>query len=191
MRIEAAQRILLEDILRHPWMRLDTSNSKTFGGCNTPTLTSTDSTNSINNPVSSTTENQHKPSLNSVGSCISSSTDESSSQKSPSCGKRPPVRGCVISEKQPRLRPARSAPQTTGPTPAAWVMVPFPVNNLIVCEAPSSEKIWHEAKSTMEIAYLKSRERHKAGVGGQFSDLSAADAQVVLHETDSGRHSRL
>ena len=81
LRIEASQRILLEDVLRHPWMKLENNGgSSSTTGINSSTLSHAPSVmaNSINSPttVNNSAENQHKPSLNSVGSCVSSSTDE-------------------------------------------------------------------------------------------------------------------
>ena len=79
LRIEASQRILLEDVLRHPWMKLGTNSTITSGISSTlsqPSMSQPSMAVSLNSPgVSNSAENQHKPSLNSVGSCISSSTD--------------------------------------------------------------------------------------------------------------------
>lgn len=110
LRIEATQRILLEDVLRHPWMRQEMTSELPMG-CSIPPQCpnetggglsfSTGGTNSSQNSSSTccsevggvvglglgnSNSNQHKPSLNSVGSCISTSTSDectTSSSESP------------------------------------------------------------------------------------------------------------
>ncbi len=161
LRIEASERILLEDILRHPWMtKSDINPSSTpssmssshhhnnqakntqvmslvAGGChpNQPLV------NSVTN--CSSEQNQHKPSLNSVGSCVSSSTDEGSNLESPQhrISKGPPV------FQQPqtppsRLRAPNSAPQVTLQHPASlcngWIVLPAASNSN---EEPESMKV--------------------------------------------------
>ena len=62
-------------------MKLENNGgSSSTTGINSSTLSHAPSVmaNSINSPttVNNSAENQHKPSLNSVGSCVSSSTDE-------------------------------------------------------------------------------------------------------------------
>jgi serine/threonine protein kinase len=136
LRIEASQRILLEDVLRHPWMKLENNGgSSSTTGINSSTLSHAPSvmTNSINSPttVNNSAENQHKPSLNSVGSCVSSSTDEGGcSSESPQHKiSRPQVlpqyTQTVQQPFQPRLRPPNSAPETSiKPAPSAWIVFP-------------------------------------------------------------------
>ena len=109
LRIEPSQRILLEDILRHPWMRQDCPAAPAASN-----LVMTSSVTSTGGPC----ENQHKPSLNSVGSCVSSSTDECESSPQ-HCYKKPHL------QQQPRLRPPNSAPQTTSITKATWIAQPI------------------------------------------------------------------
>jgi len=108
LRIEPSQRILLEDILRHPWMRQDASSSELPASTNLVMTSSVTSNQGC--------ENQHKPSLNSVGSCVSSSTDECESSPQ-HCYKKPHI--------QTRLRPPNSAPQTTSITKATWIAQPI------------------------------------------------------------------
>ena len=121
LRIEPSQRILLEDILRHPWMRLE--ENCTLSSNNLIQMTSSAS-NGLNGGGQS--ENQHKPSLNSVGSCVSSSTSDEceSSLTSPQhCYKKQPPSNLGV--QQPRLRPPNSAPQTTSITKATWIAQPI------------------------------------------------------------------
>ena len=110
LRIEPSQRILLEDILRHPWMKMEEHPN------NLMSMTHSQVTSS------GLTENQHKPSLNSVGSCVSSSTSDEceSTLTSPQHSYKKP-----LLQPQARLRPPNSAPQTTSITKATWIAQPI------------------------------------------------------------------
>lgn len=151
LRIEPSQRILLEDILRHPWMRQDATSSELPASTN---LVMTSSVTSNGIPC----ENQHKPSLNSVGSCVSSSTDECESSPQ-HCYKKPHI--------QTRLRPPNSAPQTTSITKATWIAQP----------------IWHEANDTSgghsnsEVMIL--RERRRAGCSYDLDGLEGQSSSIT------------
>lgn len=121
LRIEATQRILLEDVLRHPWMRQEMTSELPMG-CSIPPQcpNGTGSSGSSSEVGLGSNSNQHKPSLNSVGSCISTSTDEctnESPQHIISTASR-------TSSLKLRLRPPNSAPQTLpSPHQHHWPML--------------------------------------------------------------------
>ena len=104
LRIEATQRILLEDVLRHPWMRLEAEHLSSCPNGNSASVAS--------NSEGGSNSNQHKPSLNSVGSCVSSSTDECTTE-SPSHNNLITQTSRTLSASKLRLRPPNSAPQTS------------------------------------------------------------------------------
>lgn len=121
LRIEASQRILLEDVLRHPWMRGQHQESS-HSSCSIQgpprieysvlaTSCPVNSETKVLVPLAS--ENQHKPSLNSVGSCVSSSTDECA--ESPQHLRPLQLRSSRLCSSQ-RARPPNSAPQTSSCT---------------------------------------------------------------------------
>ena len=152
LRIEPSQRILLEDILRHPWMRQDASSSELPASTNLVMTSSVTSNQGC--------ENQHKPSLNSVGSCVSSSTDECESSPQ-HCYKKPHI--------QTRLRPPNSAPQTTSITKATWIAQP----------------IWHEANDTGKSEVMILRERRRAGCYDLERNSSTTTKASMVSEENS------
>ena len=119
LRIEATQRILLEDVLRHPWMRQEMTSELPMG-CSIPPQcpngtgssgNSSQNCSEVGGLGGSNSNNQHKPSLNSVGSCISTSTDECTSESPQHIISTTASR--TSSSLKLRLRPPNnSAPQT-------------------------------------------------------------------------------
>jgi serine/threonine protein kinase len=151
LQIDASQRLLLEDVLRHPWMRMrfdcekcDASTPVVASSCPQPSMAppgtssngvacycrhsvaaSSEATSGtvaammmVANNMMVANTNQHKPSLNSVGSCVSSSTSTDECLDSP----QHTFQRLKVTPR-PRLRPPNSAPQASRTT-AAWILLP-------------------------------------------------------------------